>query len=220
MAVYFTSDTHFGHGNIIKYSKRPFLCKSDQRTLQQEGVWCEGQWTGTTHMRLSRDSSDIMNDYLTDRINEIVGVNDTLWHLGDWAFAPQNSYYHRCRFYRDRIKCQNVNIVWGNHDQPDKIRDLFNEAHFLHEIRVEGQQIVLCHYAMAVWNKSHRYAWQLYGHSHASAEPWMDRAMKGRRSFDVGVDNAVKLSGDYRPFSFNEVRDIMLKKDGFSMDHH
>jgi hypothetical protein len=28
-----------------------------------------------------------------------------------------------------------------------------------------GQPIVLCHYAMRVWNRSHHGAWHLYGHS-------------------------------------------------------
>lgn len=161
-----------------------------------------------------------MNDYLTDRINETVGPDDTLWHLGDWAFAPDHIYYQRCKFYRDRIKCKNVNIVWGNHDKPREIRNLFGESHFLHEVHANGQHIVLCHYAMAVWDKSHRGSWQLYGHSHAGAEPWMDKNLPGRRSFDVGVDNAKLLIGDYRPFSFDEIANIMAKRNGFSMDHH
>ena len=30
------------------------------------------------------------------------------------------------------------------------------------------QDIVLCHYAMRVWQKSHYGAWMLYGHSHGT----------------------------------------------------
>ncbi len=38
----------------------------------------------------------------------------------------------------------------------------------LAEISVHGQPIVICHYAMRVWNRSHHGAWHLYGHSHGN----------------------------------------------------
>jgi calcineurin-like phosphoesterase family protein len=43
------------------------------------------------------------------------------------------------------------------------------------------QVIVLCHYSMQVWDRSHYGSWHLFGHSHGS--------LKGiGLSFDVGVD--------------------------------
>lgn len=80
--------------------------------------------------------------------------------------------------------------------------------------------IVLSHYVQAVWNQSHRGAWMLYGHSHASAESWLDAAMPGRRSIDVGVDNAYRVLGEYRPFSFDELNEILSGRPGCSIDHH
>jgi calcineurin-like phosphoesterase family protein len=73
---------------------------------------------------------------------------------------------------------------------------------------------------MAIWNKSHRGAWHLYGHSHANAEEGLNKLMPERKSFDVGVDNAAVLLGSYRPFTFEEVKKIMDKKKGCSIDHH
>ena len=180
---------------------------------------------------MTRDAVDMMNDHLTDQINAIVGEDDTLWHLGDFAFARKDDYYRKCRFYRDRIKCQNINIIWGNHDtatcaEPGDddyvIRDLFNKANHLQRIRVPGQKaaIFLCHYAMAVWDKSHRNAWQLYGHSHSTIEKALDSHFKGRRSMDVGVDNAKNVLGEYRPFTTEELQRIMDKRDGHVVDHH
>ena len=43
------------------------------------------------------------------------------------------------------------------------------------------QVIVLCHYALRVWDRSHHGAWHLYGHSHGNLP-------SQGRSFDVGVD--------------------------------
>lgn len=188
------------------------------------GSWHDGTWKGnrSSDWRITRDAIDMMDDVITDNINAMVGENDVLWHLGDFAFGQRENYVRKCEFYRNRIRCKNVNIVWGNHDEPHAIRHLFNESHFMHSISIPGtrNKIVLSHYAMAVWDGSHRGNWQLYGHSHTSAEPWMDKNMPGRRSIDVGVDNANRLFGSYRPFSLEELEIMMSKRDGFSMDHH
>jgi hypothetical protein len=37
---------------------------------------------------------------------------------------------------------------------------------------------------------------------------------------DVGVDNAAKILGEYRPFAWEEVRNILYKRPGHSLDHH
>lgn len=54
--IYFTSDTHFGHKNIIKYCGRPFADVEE------------------------------MNRELVLRWNARVNARDTVYHLGDFAF--------------------------------------------------------------------------------------------------------------------------------------
>lgn len=58
MAVFFTSDTHFSHANIIKYCNRPY------------------------------DNVHEMNIDLMIKWNEVVSKNDTVYHLGDFSFNP------------------------------------------------------------------------------------------------------------------------------------
>lgn len=55
--VFFTSDTHFGHYNIINYCNRPY---------------------GTVAQ---------MNDSLVQNWNELVNDGDTVYHLGDFGFG-------------------------------------------------------------------------------------------------------------------------------------
>jgi len=160
-----------------------------------------------------------MNDNIVKNINKVVGQNDTLWFLGDWCFGGKNNYYQIAREFRDRITCRTINLIFGNHDQRN-IRDLFNESYDLFEINVNGQKIVMCHYAMLTWNKSNRSTYSLYGHSHANLEQWAESIMPGRLSMDIGIDNAIKILGEYRPFSFEEIDKIMKSKTGFSVDHH
>lgn len=91
--VYFTSDSHFGHGNIIKYCKRPFL--SDyEKSLFDQGK----------DFKVGRESVEWMDQTLIDNINAVVGSDDILWHLGDFSFAP----YAVAKRYRDAIKCQTM----------------------------------------------------------------------------------------------------------------
>ena len=201
---------YLGHSNIIKYSNRPFLNAEEKVLLEIE------RQDSRKKLRVSQESTDRMDDCLIDNINAIVGKDDELWHLGDFCMAGNFNFAKK---YRDRIKCKNVHEIWGNHDNY-AIRPLFTTASDLHTVRHNGQEIVLLHYAMVAFNKAHHGAIHLYGHSHSSLEPWMDEHMPGRRSMDVGVDNAVKILGQYRPFSFEEIMNLMKDKKGWSMDHH
>lgn len=215
--VFFTADGHFGHGNIIKYCNRPFLSLSDQAHWLAKG----GTWENDVERyRLSSESIKMMDDTIIDNINKTVGADDVLYHLGDFAFGDKHRYHQVCKEYRERINCKNIHMIWGNHDHPNQIHDLFSSNSQFKEININGQIITLCHYAMAIWNKSHHGAWQLYGHSHATAEGWLDSMMPNRKSIDVGVDNAFRLLGEFRPFSFEELVKIMGKKNGHSIDHH
>ena len=65
----------------------------------------------------------------------------------------------------------------------------------LPELRVgrHSQVLVLCHYALRVWDRAHYGAWHLYGHSHGTLPAW-------GLSLDVGVD-----SHDFRPINLDEV---------------
>lgn len=180
MTVWFTSDTHFGHTNIIEYCNRPFSSIYD------------------------------MDESLLYEINKVVKPTDMLYHLGDFSFRNISHYL-------DRINCKNINLIYGNHDKSHR-KELSNilPCFDLKRIKVCDQDVILCHYAMAIWEKSHHGSIHLYGHSHSNAEENLDKIMPERLSMDVGVDNAFKLLGTYRPFSFEEIQKILNSKKGFS----
>lgn len=212
--VWFTADTHFGHRKIPFYARRRFcLDEDEQRTLDE--IWKSG--------RISQNfcpgwaSVARMNDYLIRRINEFVGKEDILWHLGDFCWSKKKDEEETARKYRERINCRNVFLVAGNHDGPG-VRRVFKDCYEHYELNLESKTLILNHYAMSFWNRSHNRSWMLYGHAHATAEEWLDSHMPGRLSMDVGVDNVFRLLGEYRPISFSEISSIFSSRKGFNID--
>ena len=186
MSTFFTSDWHFGHANIIKYSNRPFADKYEM------------------------DRSIIVSH------NSVVQPEDTVYFLGDIGFSD----YQYVAKVINRLNGI-IHLVKGNHDNKllkhSEVRSRFASVNDLLEVTIPdqqghrgGQKIVLCHYAMRVWNKSHHGSWQLYGHSHGSLAE-----LRNSLQFDVGVD-----SHSFFPWSYEEVKAKMKTKEFQPIDHH
>lgn len=192
MTVWFTADTHFGHGNIIKYCERPFLSPAELAAVRADP---RGK------LRLSAETVCRHDDALLDAINARVGEHDTLWVLGDFCWGGLTE----ARQYRDRIRCRNVHLVWGNHDHRS-VRPVFGTAIEQGMIAVEGQDIWLNHYPLRSWNKSFHGSWHLYGHVHGRLGR-EDADRPGTLVKDVGVDAC-----GYRPWSFTELSAYMAPR--------
>ncbi|GAA0669787.1 calcineurin-like phosphoesterase family protein [Sphingomonas insulae] len=108
--------------------------------------------------------------------NACVAPDDTIWHLGDVArrladvaglLAGLNGIKH---------------LIRGNNDDP-AIADVpgWASVRDYAEIALDDRFLVLCHYPLRSWNRQHRGAIDLHGHSHGRLKPMP-------RQFDVGVD--------------------------------
>ncbi len=148
-------------------------------------------------------SAQEMDEMLIKYWNETVEPSDTVYHVGDFAFDRHpEKYLSRLNGTKHLIK--------GNHDKQPNTKQGWASINDYREIRVEGQIIILFHYACRVWDKSHKGSWMLYGHSHGTLSDDINSL-----SIDVGADNH-----NYRPISFNEVKRIMAKKTFKPIDHH
>lgn len=159
---------------------------------------------------------DKMNETMIERYNSVVGPDDVVYFIGDVAFE------------KDRAKLESIlrrlngekHIIWGNHDnilKSIKWRDYFKTASDLRTITVpaesnngRAQDIVLCHYALLTWEKSHYGSMMLHGHSHGTLpdDPHS-------RRIDVGVD-----CWDFYPVSMEQINERMKKKLWVPIDHH
>lgn len=164
MRKFFTADTHFGHLNIIKYCNRPF------------------------------DLEDEMTAELIKRWNEIVGNNDLVYHLGDFAFGSADY----ARWVRNQLKGRII-LIRGNHEKPaleaHKRWHIFEEVRDYLTTEVNGTSVVLSHYPFRSWDKMHRGALHFFGHVHGK----LDRDLLPG-SLDVGVD-----SNNFYPWSEDQL---------------
>ena len=102
---------------------------------------------------------------------------------------------------------EEVTLIKGSHEKSAYLcRNKFEQIVSLFEINIDNNTIVLCHYSMRTWNKSHYNTWHLYGHSHGMLEGW-------GKSFDVGVD-----CWNFTPLSYEEIKKEMEKRpDNFNL---
>ena len=164
--LFFTSDPHFGHTNVIKYCNRPYA------------------------------SADEMDEGLIANWNSVVQSDDRVIILGDVFF---------CRPERAASILSRLNgskeLVYGNHDKrlrsEPKVKKMFNRIHpELHTETIDGIMVVMCHFPLLTWERSHRGSFHLHGHCHGKVE--FDPNF---RRLDVGVDPC-----GYTPISWRAVK--------------
>jgi calcineurin-like phosphoesterase family protein len=129
-------------------------------------------------------------------------------------------------------------LLWGNH--PNKhlkqiykplvqsiLGKLYSEEHQIYPLRykniiyigdyaeivVNGQFITLSHFPFSVWHKMEKSSWHLCGHSHYNFQPSMAEDSTSK-ILDVGWD------GHKKPWSFEEVAEVMATKSVPVVDHH
>lgn len=160
---FFLSDTHFGETRITPAFNpffRPFKSVEEQ------------------------------DDIMVERINEVVGKNDELYHLGDVAYTVEGI---SCM---DRIKCQNRTLILGNYDvdKPEKmplLQQAFNNMVFdSSELKVADDIWVHMHHYPT---KAVPHMFNIVGHIHGlwKVQPNM---------VNVGVD-----AWHFRPVSLDTI---------------
>lgn len=208
--VFFMSDPHYNHKQIVKGTSK---------------------WS---HLGMCRpfETLEEHDNYLVNQINKTVGTDDTLILTGDFSFGEykNNANIENVRIFRNKINCKNIHLWLGNHDQEirdsKELQSLFSSVNQMSEIVItdyppleqgdkpEKYRIILCHFAMRVWNAASHGSWMLYGHSHGNLH---SEYYDNQLTMDIGID----CHPDFRPFSFQEIKEIMSKRNHqLTVDHH
>jgi calcineurin-like phosphoesterase family protein len=196
--IFFTSDSHFNHFNIIKYSHRPF------------------------------SNAEEMNEVLVKNWNKIIPINGVVYHLGDFFMSDHNAFsiLSRLNGRIHLIKGNHEKTALNLSKEFESVRD-YLELKVQDEEAPRGvQEIMMFHYPIASWNKQHHGSWHIHGHCHASHNKWKNVHMGEAKSLDVGVDSIARLLNydllpdNYRPISYKELKNYMDSKKGAVVDHH
>lgn len=178
MTVFFTSDEHYGHSNIILYSSRPFSCIED------------------------------MHEQLIDRHNAVVRDGDVVYHVGDFALderlvariLPRLRGKHylvagnhdKCHPMRSRAAAFGQKyLLWG-------FSGVYLELHYdgfvINHLPYAGDHTEQVRFPE--WRPVDVGSWLLHGHVH---ELWK---VNGRQ-INVGVDQ-----WGYAPVSLDTLKEL------------
>lgn len=184
--IFFSSDQHFGHRNVIQFCKRPF------------------------------DDEKHMGQSLTDNWNSVVSNDDIVVTMGDFFwFNDSHSIKkqvdklngkeiyivlgnHDKRESFRRITDERFHIV-------DGVTHIYLRCEDENRWTQKTYEIVCCHYPLMTWAHRDKGAINLFGHIHSNEmrtpdEVDQDLPLWKGQQLDVGVDNQ-----NYKPVSFEDV---------------
>ena len=200
--IWITSDTHYGHSN---------LCR---------GVTNWRLPDGSIPIKQTRDFPTVekMNESIVKNINDIVGQDDVLIHLGDWSFGG----FDNITLFRNRIICKEIHLTFGNHDHHIErnrgdCQSLFTTVNDFLRVEYQGETIEMMHYPITSWNNLSRGRIHLHGHTHLPN----NHKISGGRRMDVGMDGCL----EFRPYDLigeiiPRLKKIPIGSEMGQMDHH
>lgn len=182
--IWFTSDTHFSHRNIIRFCNRPW------------------------------DTVEEMDKALIENWNSVVQPNDIVFHLGDFAFATNSKWKQIIQSLNGKIYLVVGNhdeIRYPGHQIFDMFEGVAHQLTLVIDGRYIylNHYPFLCY--GGVYRGENHAVIQLYGHVHSGPKcegkdtPRLN--MTFPYQYDVGVDN-----NNYTPVSWNQIKEIIAKQ--------
>lgn len=181
--LFFTSDTHFFHENIIKLCNRPFESNQDQ------------------------------TEKLIERWNQTVPEDATVFHFGDLIMTGNiDSIINIIQRLNGTINLVMGNHDYQNKLDREVIKNIFRsyggDVMDIASILVRqdnNTQLTGCHYPMLFWPRD---SIMIHGHIHSRPNSTsLEKAPFHPMRYDIGVDN-----NDYRPVSYLNLIDIITNQ--------
>lgn len=190
--LWFMSDLHYNHENVIKFNRRPFEnVKEMNWHIEQELITKVGP-------------GDILFD-----------IGDLFWKTDETTMKNVISLASPKEWYKILGNHDNYNVYRKSY-----IGTLFTLLSDILEINVDHEgrnyRLTLCHYPMISWNGKARGTLMIHGHCHGNIDNINTESTDLR--VDVGFDGLLaKKTGSFL-ISFEDILEYMKEKAGGSLD--
>lgn len=140
MAIFFTSDLHFDHANILGFCNRPYSSVTE------------------------------MNEALIANWNSVVTPDDEIYELGDFTFSRNPKFVDNILSRLNGRKYHiwgNHDQIFHKHPELQK-HFIWCKDYF--ELNYNKIKFILFHYPILLWNGMKRNSIQVQGHEHGNID--------------------------------------------------
>lgn len=174
MKTWITSDTHWGHKNIMSF------CPETRARFRNDVAY--------------------MNEAMVLEWNAKVQPEDTVYILGDVAFLPAQKaaeYINRCNGIKILVEGNHDRKTLNDHS----FRNCFKEVHKYLDVVYDGHKCIMFHYPIAEWDQMHRGSLHFHGHLHggkSGLEKYrcMDVGMDSTGEIVITMERAIRMIKD------------------------
>jgi len=196
MKMWFTSDYHLGHANILKYCGRTlFMTKEDKEKYNYYITVSEEE---QKKFRVSDESLNNMNEEIIKRHNQRVKKDDTVIFLGDFCFKNSKNRGEginiKAKTWEGRLN-GNIIFIRGNHDRNNSVK---TRIHSL-VLNMDNHYINCVHDPLRA---DANYETNLVGHVHNN---WQIKRIRSGESFTDAINVGVDVWNFY-PVTFDEIK--------------
>lgn len=190
--VFFISDFHLFHKNVVKFDNRPFVDKNGEPDMLG------------------------MNKTIIKNWNDTVKQNDIVFYLGDLVFGRKewaNQVIHALN--------GEIHYIMGNHDMYDDIKSLgrfktisdYIDLNILGDVQSPNLHFCLMHYPVYSWNRAHHGSYMIHGHCHMSLSE--KEFHQDKRIYDVGCNG-----WNYTPVGYCKIVELGKNINYKNNNHH
>ena len=148
--IWFTSDTHFFHNNVIKFDNRPFK-SMDQMIFMMIRKW-----------------------------NSCVSKKDVVYHLGDFGFGNPKNMIPIVNQLNGNITLIRGNHDYQSRYTHERCAGMFKDICDIKHIELKGEHVTLTHLPFVDSRLNHLTPknigqWHIYGHVHSTRPKIVDK---------------------------------------------
>ena len=186
--IFFTSDLHLYHQNILQYTKHNFSI------IEQR------------------------NEAIVNNWNSVIKNGDTVYILGDYVWRLEKLKFDKLKQITNRLNGNKILVRGNHdrYSNYQYVNSGIKEVYDILNVKIANDFFVLCHYAMKFWQRSHYGSYCLYGHEHFKrpidfqsyaklemSTRTLNVCMDGNNLFPYSVQDIYKQIGD-NPINFVE----------------